>query len=213
MANIDPFLVQMTRNYTANEWREDATNLMQQCGAQDLTTCLLITDAQIVGNFQLEDLSNLLVNGEIPDLFEQEEIEKVKLSMGDSDLFGDEVPWRFFVTRAKRNLHIIMVFSPFGPVFLQSLRCFPALRSETTIDWFMPWSSDALENVGRVSLNCISIGDVESVNAIVNVDVKIHKSVEDASSKFLAEAKRFTACTPSRYFERLTSFMARLTET
>jgi hypothetical protein len=54
------------------------------------------------------------------------------------------------------------------------------------------------------------IDETVSRNSVVAVCVKIHKSVEAESATFLSETKRFTACTPSKYFELLSLFSARL---
>ncbi|KAK8888098.1 hypothetical protein M9Y10_039159 [Tritrichomonas musculus] len=210
MASMEIFEIQITRTYNMNEWREDMKNLMKQCGSNDLPTGFVISDVQIVGSFQLEDISNLMINGEIPNLFERDEMEQIKADIIQNELLTDEDPWVLFMSRVKKHLHIILVFSPYGSAFKESMLAFPSLRSEATIDWYMPWSKDALESVAHASLMKAKIGDEKTINSIVKVCVQIHKSVEEASSQFLAETKRFTACTPSRYFELLSTFMRKL---
>jgi hypothetical protein len=210
MAGMESFEIQITRTYNLNEWREDMKNLIKQCGQGDLPTGFLISDAQIVGNFQLEEISNLLITGEIPNLFARDEIEQIKADMTQAEMLVDEDPWVLFRARTKRNLHIVLVFSPFGQTFKESMLAFPALRTETTIDWYMPWSTDALESVGASLLKKAPIGEEVSRAAVVAVCVKIHKSVEEESARFFSETKRFTACTPSRYFELLSFFRSRL---
>ena len=219
ISSMESFEIQITRTYGINEWRDNLKTLMKQCGVNDLPTTFLISDAQIVGNFQLEDISNLLINGEIPNLFEREEIDKIKADMVQAEMMtADEDPWKIFKSRVKSHLHIILVFSPYGTVFKESIMSFPALRTETTIDWFMPWSSDALDSVGYASIKRANLsnssGDVNDdlIKSIVNVCVQVHKSVESASLVFHNETKRFTACTPSRYFELLSTFKYRYEE-
>ena len=209
MSQIELFEIQITRTYSFGEWREDMKNLMKQCG-QDLPTALLISDVQIVGSYQLEDISNLLINGEIPNLFERDELEQIKADIASNEMIFDKDPGEIFFSRIKKHLHIILVFSPYGTVFKESMLAFPALRTETTIDWYMPWSDDALENVGRALLKKANMSADVSVDSVVSVCVKIHKSVESESDRFFRETKRFTACTPSRYFELIASFNRRL---
>ncbi|OHT09102.1 Dynein heavy chain family protein [Tritrichomonas foetus] len=210
MSQMEMFEIQITRTYNLNEWREDMKNLMRQCGQNDLPTGFVISDVQIVGNFQLEDISNLLINGEIPNLFERDEMEQIKADIAQNELITDGDPWSLFNQRVKKHLHIILVFSPFGSAFKESMLTFPALRTETTIDWYMPWSRDALDSVAKASLSKCSLGAEKTLKSVVNVCVQIHKSVEDAAKQFLQETKRFTACTPSRYFELLNTFVKRL---
>ncbi|OHT05113.1 Dynein heavy chain family protein [Tritrichomonas foetus] len=209
ISQIEIFEIQITRTYSFTEWREDMKNLMRQCG-QDLPTALMISDVQIIGNFQLEDISNLLINGEIPNLFERDELEQIKADIASNEMIFDQDPGEIFFNRVKKHLHIILVFSPFGNIFKDSMLSFPALRTETMIDWYMPWSDNALENVGKALLQKAKLSDDISVESVVSVCVKIHKSVEDEAQRFFQETKRFTACTPSRYFELLATFNRRL---
>jgi hypothetical protein len=210
MGNIDPFEIAITRTYGFGEWREDLKNLLKQCGKDDVPTGFIITDVQIIMTRQLEDLSNLLIDCEIPHLFARDEMEGIKAELAQMEMLSDVDYWELFMERVRRNLHIILVFSPFGSIFKDSMLSFTALRNETTIDWYMPWSQDALESVAGASLGKAAIGDPAFVHSIVTACVKIHKSVEEMSQRFLKETKRFTACTPSRYFELLTTFQRKL---
>lgn len=49
--------------------------------------------------------------------------------------------------QVRRNLHIVLSFSPVGEAFRERLRKFPSLVNCTTIDWFTAWPSDALATV------------------------------------------------------------------
>ncbi|OHT16390.1 Dynein heavy chain family protein [Tritrichomonas foetus] len=210
IASFDTFEIAITRTYSFNEWREDLKNLFKQCGEQDLPTGFIITDVQIIMPQQLEDLSNLLINCDIPQMYERDEKDQIRVDMSqNSDLQQEGDLFELFMDRVKRNLHIVLVFSPFGSVFKDSMLSYPALRSETTIDWYMPWSQDALESVGTASLKNSS-SDSNNLKSIVSVCVNIHKSVEKYANRFLKETKRFTSVTPSRYFELLNTFNAKL---
>ena len=49
--------------------------------------------------------------------------------------------------QVKRNLHMVLSFSPVGGEFRERLRKFPSLVNCTTIDWFSEWPRDALHTV------------------------------------------------------------------
>ena len=51
------------------------------------------------------------------------------------------------VLQVKRNLHMVLSFSPVGSEFRERLRKFPSLVNCTTIDWFSEWPRDALQTV------------------------------------------------------------------
>ena len=47
-----------------------------------------------------------------------------------------------FVERIRRNLHVVLAFSPIGDAFRNRLRMFPSLINCCTIDWFQVcWKS------------------------------------------------------------------------
>ena len=212
MAGMELFEIQITRTYTFGEWREDMKRMMIDIGMNDQPTGFILSDVQIIGGFQLEDISNLLITGEIPNLFPREEMEQIKADIIQKEMITDEDPWKVFINRIKNHLHIILVFSPYGTSFRESMLAYPALRTEVTIDWYMPWSNEALESVGRASLLRGALAGSPSIDSVVNICVQIHKSVEEASANFLKETKRFTAVTPSRYFELINIFNSRLIE-
>lgn len=210
MSSMEMFEIKITRTYNFIEWREDMKNLMKQCGVNDLPTGFVISDVQIIGQYQLEDVSNLLISGEIPNLFERDEMEAIKGDIAQNEMLTDQDPWVLFLSRIKKHLHILLVFSPFGTIFKDSMLAYPALRTEVTIDWYMPWSRSALESVAQAAFNKCQLGSESLTKSLVNVCVQIHKSVEEEAKLFLTETKRFTACTPSRYFELLNIFVLRL---
>jgi dynein heavy chain len=49
--------------------------------------------------------------------------------------------------QVRRNLHIVLSFSPVGDAFRERLRKFPSLVNCTTLDWFTAWPRDALATV------------------------------------------------------------------
>ena len=216
-ASIDPFEIAITKTYTFDEWRNDIKTLMKQCGITDIPTGFIITDVQIIKPFQLEDLSNLLVNCEIPLLYEREEIDQIRAELASADtsaiLTSEETDFfKVFMENVKKNLHIILVVSPYGSIFKDIMLSYPTIRNETVIDWYMPWSQNALESVSRSYLKRSKIVEDEMMAKIVTVCVKIHKSVEEFAKKFFKETKRTAAVTPSRYFELLSTFLKKLSE-
>ena len=65
--------------------------------------------------------------------------------------------------QVKRNLHMVLSFSPVGSEFRERLRKFPSLVNCTTIDWFSEWPRDALQTVATQFL-----ADLPGVDAKVD---------------------------------------------
>jgi len=105
----------------------------------------------------------------------------------------------------KRNLHIVLCFSPVGDAFRERLRKFPSLITCTTIDWFSAWPQDALKNVAVEFLQDINV-DESMREPLAEMCVNMHSSVRDLSERFLSEARRHFYVTPTSYLELISSY-------
>lgn len=137
--------MEITRLYGVNEWREDVKGILRKASATDQHGVFLFTDTQIKEEAFLEDVSNLMNSGEVPNLFTTEE--KVELCekmrqldrQRDKSLQTDGSPpalFNFFVQIVREQLHLILAMSPIGDSFRNRIRKFPALVNCCTIDWF-----------------------------------------------------------------------------
>jgi dynein heavy chain len=57
------------KGYGLNEWRDDMRKIMTNCGVEFNDTIFVFSDTQIVNETFVEDVNNILNNGEIPNLF------------------------------------------------------------------------------------------------------------------------------------------------
>jgi dynein heavy chain len=92
-----------------------------------------------------EDISNLLNNGEVPNLFPVEEKAKIVEEISNMMPHGSiNQKYAFFIKQCKEQLRLILCMSPVGETFRKRIRTFPGLVNCTTIDWFKPWPKEAL---------------------------------------------------------------------
>lgn len=54
-----------------------------------------------------------------------------------------------YLSRVRKNIHLIIAMSPLGSAFTTRLRMFPSLVNCCTIDWFTEWPEEALLGVGK----------------------------------------------------------------
>lgn len=94
----------------------------------------------------VEDICNILNNGEVPNLFPTEEKNKIIEEMSSYTNGTPNEKYGYFVKTCKKNLHLVICMSPVGEAFRRRLRTFPALVNCTTIDWFLPWPEEALRS-------------------------------------------------------------------
>merc|ERR1712187_64977 len=120
----------------------------------------LISDTQIINETFMEDLNNILNAGEVPNLFPNDEVERViadtrprAKDCGRSE--ARDAVWAFFIESVRDNLHIVLTMSPVGSALRVRMRMFPALVNCCTIDWFLPWPDDALLSVSSKQLEAV----------------------------------------------------------
>lgn len=63
----------------------------------------------------IEDINNILNVGEVPNLYNAEEIDEIKYEMGKQPgIKKSEDLFDIFIKRCKQNLHLLLFMSPAG---------------------------------------------------------------------------------------------------
>lgn len=171
------FQIELARNYDHICFFDDLRKVYFQSGAENENTVFLFTDTQIVQEEFLEDINNILNSGDVPNLFEADEYEKVMTACRPDakktgiDEGNRDGIYQFFIKRVRQNLHLSLCMSPVGDAFRRRCRMFPSLVNCCTIDWFMEWPEEALLSVAEDTL--ADIGDQEFVMKLGEVSVLI----------------------------------------
>lgn len=203
------FEIELSRGYDQSNFHEDLRKLYWMAGVQNQSSVFLMTDTQIVREVFLEDINNILSSGEVPNLFESDEYEKVILGARDEcakankgcDITRHYI-FQFFINRVRANLHVVLCMSPVGDAFRRRCRMFPSLVNCCTIDWFVKWPAEALYSVALGSLKDVSNGQQQNED-LAKICVMMHETVETASEKLYNEYRRHYYTTPSSYLELL----------
>uniref|UniRef100_A0A803TL59 Dynein axonemal heavy chain 3 n=1 Tax=Anolis carolinensis TaxID=28377 RepID=A0A803TL59_ANOCA len=160
------FMIEITKFYTTNDWREDLKRVMMQSGVANKSTVFLFSDNQIKDESFVEDINMLLNTGDVPNIFAADEkaeiVEKMQGAARTEGRRIDATPlamYNFFIERVRKNLHIVLAMSPIGDAFRNRLRMFPSLINCCTIDWFQQWPTDALELVANKFLEDVKLED------------------------------------------------------
>ncbi|XP_076649863.1 dynein heavy chain at 16F [Halictus rubicundus] len=206
------YQIEVTRTYDKSSWHEDLRRFYFEPGALAKHTTFLFTDTQIVLEDFLEDINNTLNTGEVPNLYDADELEKAIIATrpaakaaGISEANRDAI-YQFFIGRVRNQLHLMICMSPIGDAFRHRCRMFPSLVNCCTIDWFTKWPNDALLSVAENTLSAMLPDDSKILAGLGSICVLIHKSVEEATVRFFAEMRRRYYTTPSSYLELLKLF-------
>ena len=180
--------------------------LLQLTGVDGISTCLILTDTQVANESLLEDINSLLNNGEIPNLFSTEEMDKIinDLRPVVAEQKRDESRgsiYTFFVERVRNNLHISLCMSPAGDALRLRCRKFPSLINCCTLNWFSNWPESAL-----LSVSTKFLGDIDDITppvrkALAEQCVRIHMMVDEKATELFAELRRKVYITPKSYLD------------
>lgn len=73
MADFDLFMIEISKNYGKNEWREDIKKVFMKSGGEGKPTVFLFSDTQIKDESFVEDINMILNTADIPNLFASDE--------------------------------------------------------------------------------------------------------------------------------------------
>ena len=212
MADYELFQIEISKNYTTNEWREDLKKLLIKAGAEGKDTVFLFSDNQIKDESFMEDISMILNTGDVPNMYPADEkadiIEKMQTVARNEGKKIDATPlamYNFFIERVRQNLHVVLAMSPIGDAFRTRLRMFPSLINCCTIDWFQAWPEDALEMVANKFLEEVELDDNVRTETVVMCK-HFHESVRMISEKFFDTLRRHNYVTPTSYLELILTF-------
>jgi len=211
VSSIDVFQITIKPNYGINEFKIDLNNLYRRAGLKGLSSVFLLSDNQITDEHFLVYINDYLSSGEIFSLFTDDEIEEIinylrleAKSQGYKD--SNEHIWKYFIDKVRRNLKIVMCFSPVGNTLRTRARRFPALFSGAIIDWFHSWPRNALYSVAIRFLDDFKLISNELRIAIANFMADTHIDVNQISIQYLTIERRSYYTTPKTFLEFIKFF-------
>ncbi|CAF2793398.1 unnamed protein product [Rotaria sp. Silwood2] len=210
-SSLDVFQITIKPNYGINDFKTDLNNLYRRAAVKGLPCAFLLSDAQIIDEHFLVYINDYLSSGEIFGLFTDDEVEEILNSLrseAKSQGYNEskENIWKYFIDKVRRNLKIVMCFSPVGNILRIRSRRFPALFSGTIIDWFHSWPRNALYSVVVRFLDDNKLLSNEIRHAIANLMADIHIDVNQASIQYFTNERRSYYTTSKTFLEYIKFF-------
>ena len=210
IAELEVFEVEVSKNFSMNDWRDKLKLLFYRAGLDNVAIIFLFSDTQISREGFLEDINNILNNGEVPNMFDDKE-DRGKINEALADEANqyrkggsEEAIHAYFIEKVRARLHLALCLSPIGESFRTRLRMFPSLVNCTTIDWFLQWPEEALEAVAAEYLQVDA--DPVTKKGLISICVKMQASVSTLTTRYREELRRYYYVTPTSYLQLISTF-------
>ena len=214
VGDLKCFQIEISKQYKHQAFLDDLKKLYEVAGTKGNPITFLFSDTEIVEESFLEDVSNILSSGEVPNLYANDELNAVRASV-DKPAKEAKVPqtpealYDFFIGRVRQNLHVVFCLSYIGSSFRDYCRMYPSLVSATTAIWLLPWPTEALTEVAMKFLTDGNLNE-EYRDPVAEVFGKSHTAVAEYSTKMFIAQKRMNYVTPTNYLELVQGYMAML---
>ncbi|CAG9464833.1 unnamed protein product [Pedinophyceae sp. YPF-701] len=205
---FEVYQIEISKTYGMADWSDDLRTVLKMAGEQNKPVVFLFADTQIKDETFVENISNLINTYEVPNLLGSGDMVTIYENIkGRAKAAGrDGNLHQFFLDELRRNLHVVLSFSPVGDAFRERLRKFPSLINCTTCDWFTRWPEQALASVAQANLRDVVGIEDDMKEHLPAICVLFHNSMHQMTERFLAEQRRYNYVTPTSYLELLASY-------
>ncbi|EFA11309.2 dynein beta chain, ciliary [Tribolium castaneum] len=208
ISSLEVSQIQLKKGYGVPDLRNELSSLYLKTGLKNVGIMFLMTDAQVPNEQFLVLINDMLASGEVPDMFPDDEIENIIAGVrnevkGAGMLDTRENCWKFFIDRVRRQLKVVLCFSPVGSTLRVRSRKFPAIINCTQINWFHEWPQEALVSVSLRFLQELKALPASLLDSVSRFMAYAHTSVNAMSKLYLQNERRYNYTTPKSYLEQI----------
>ncbi|NXM68229.1 DYH17 protein, partial [Serilophus lunatus] len=215
ISSLSVFQITLRKGYSTADLKVDLASQYLKAAVKNMPTVFLMTDSQVAEESFLVLINDFLASGEVPGLFQDADLETIMSAMrpqvkslGLEDT--KENCWKLFIEKVRRQLKVVLCFSPVGSTLRVRARRFPAVVNCTAIDWFHEWPEDAL-----VSVSSRFLEETEDIEPEVKASISqfmsfVHTSAKQMSKTYLAMERRYNYTTPKTFLEQIKLYQSLL---
>ncbi|RXG65468.1 Cytoplasmic dynein 2 heavy chain 1 [Armadillidium vulgare] len=178
----------MAIGYDVKQFRNDLKQVTQVAGVDGEQVLFLLEDHHLISSAFLEIVNSLLMAGEVPGLYTQEELDPLLGPLRDQAAHegfrGSQ--YAYFASRIQKNLHIALIMDSSNPEFIARCESNPALYKQCTVLWDETWSPETLLMIPDLFLE----DDEKTVSKTPDFLQKF-LAIHDSLPEYLASPRRY----------------------
>ncbi|KAL0281201.1 UNVERIFIED_CONTAM: hypothetical protein PYX00_002260 [Menopon gallinae] len=211
IASLEVAQIQLRKGYGVFDLKMELSGLYLKSGLKNVGIMFLMTDAQVPNENFLVLINDMLASGEVPDLFPDDEVENIISGVrnevkGAGLMDTRENCWKFFIDRVRKQLKVVLCFSPVGSTLRVRSRKFPAIINCTAINWFHEWPHEALMSVSKRFLEELESLPGNLRESAAKFMAYAHTSVNSMSRIYLQNERRYNYTTPKSFLEQISLY-------
>eukprot|EP00796_Vickermania_ingenoplastis_P008408 gene8408-5889_t len=191
MQRIEIATLNVTHDYNLKQFRQELRGYIQRAVTQNARMVLIIEDHHFIDEGFLELINGLVSSGEVPGLFNPEEMESIYSQLREEAVVDGFIgtAQAYFVERLRRNLRIALIMDNEHELFLVRLQSNPGLLSKCELLWIGGWTTELAKTICKDRLKD-QIKALDSDSAYKNFFLhremlSIHSSIASATPKDL----------------------------
>ncbi|KAI8810783.1 dynein heavy chain and region D6 of dynein motor-domain-containing protein [Cladochytrium replicatum] len=169
----------LRKNYSIKLFLGDLKQAITIAAIQEQASIFLVEEFHFVKNKEILEIVNCLLSGfDVPGLYEKDEYEIILASLKEdySKVGYDGTLHEFYISRIKRNLHIILLMDCANPDLFLYCESNPALYSRCSFKWTDNWSKQSMSMVAKKKLESDEQMKLSDLNQTIHNLVGIHNS-------------------------------------